>query len=233
MIVVDRFVHAADHCSYLADRPSRTAYEYVAELSPEEYERRMNEGWRKFGRLLFRPICGACRACVPIRVPVARFEPDRGQRRVLRRNADLAVDAGPPGLDEEHLDLYHRYHAGRTATRGWPAQERSPTDYALTFLDNPLPAVELAVRAGERLVAFAHLDMTPHVVSAIYHVHDPDLAARSLGTFTILQAIAYARAAGRPYLYLGYYVEGCGSMAYKRRFRPCEILQADGSWQPG
>lgn len=231
MLVVDRFVNASETCSYLGDRPSRTAYEYVAELTPEEYERRMNEGWRKFGRLVFKPVCAACQECRPVRVPVAEFTPDRGQRRVLRRNADLTVTAGPPDLDAEHLALYYRYHAARSEAKGWPEQAPSAEEYALTFLDNPLPAIELQVRRGETLVAFVHLDMTPNVISAIYHVHAPELAERSLGTFSILQTLDYARAAGRAYVYLGYYVAGCGSMAYKARFKPCEFLSPQGEWR--
>src|SRR3712207_3801905 len=69
MIVLESFTTGPEECMYLPDRQARLEYEFVARLSPEEYERRMNEGWRKFGHLLFHPVCGACRECRPIRVP--------------------------------------------------------------------------------------------------------------------------------------------------------------------
>src|SRR3712207_9042668 len=37
-----------------------------------------------------------------------------------------------------------------------------------------------------------------------------------------------ARRTGIPYYYLGYWVEGCGTMHYKNSFRPNEVLHPDG-----
>jgi arginine-tRNA-protein transferase len=40
----------------------------------------------------------------------------------------------------------------------------------------------------------------------------------------VLQEIEFCRAHGLPYLYLGYWVAGCASMAYKSQYRPHELL---------
>jgi arginyl-tRNA--protein-N-Asp/Glu arginylyltransferase len=48
----------------------------------------------------------------------------------------------------------------------------------------------------------------------------------------VLAIIAAARERRLPYVYLGYYVEGCASLEYKARFRPNEVLQSDGIWRP-
>jgi arginine-tRNA-protein transferase len=53
---------------------------------------------------------------------------------------------------------------------------------------------------------------------------------RSLGTFMILDHFARARAAGLPYVYLGYWVSGSRKMAYKVRFEPQEHLGPKG-WE--
>jgi leucyl-tRNA---protein transferase len=34
------------------------------------------------------------------------------------------------------------------------------------------------------------------------------------------------------HVYLGYYVEGCGSLEYKARFQPNEVPGPDGEWVP-
>ena len=39
-----------------------------------------------------------------------------------------------------------------------------------------------------------------------------------------------ARAWGLPHVYLGYYVAGCGSLEYKARFRPNEVMEPNGKW---
>ena len=68
-------------------------------------------------------------------------------------------------------------------------------------------------------------------LSAIYFFHDPDLRARSLGTWNVLCLIDRCRQLGLPHLYLGFYVRGCRSLEYKARFTPNEVLDwASGEW---
>ena len=55
-----------------------------------------------------------------------------------------------------------------------------------------------------------------------------DSTRRGLGTFIILDHIVRARRAGLPYVYLGYWIEGCERMSYKTRFRPIERLTTRG-----
>ena len=88
---------APSRCGYLPDRPWRLEYRIAAELAAAEYAELLLLGWRHFGRALFRPRCPGCSACTPIRVDVARFRPDRSQRRAGARNAgDLALSIAEP-----------------------------------------------------------------------------------------------------------------------------------------
>jgi arginine-tRNA-protein transferase len=230
MIVAYRYTEEPDVCHYLPDRQASLEYELVLQISPEEYEARMNAGWRKFGAFLFHPVCDACAECRPIRILVDRFEPDRSQRRALKSNADLTLRFAQPTVDATRMALWHRYHAGQAALKGWPSRNTTPKDYALNFVRNPVPAVEITIYDGETLLAVVLTEVTPNVVSGIYHYHDPDCRERGLGTFAMLQTLELARQLGKPYAYFGYYVAGCGSMNYKARFRPCQILGADGIW---
>ena len=225
-----RFV--SDHpCEYLPGRMATLNYEYMLQLTPEQYEDRMNDGCRKFGRLIFRPSCAGCEECRPVRVAVNHFLLNRSQRRALQRNHDLEVRYAAPTLDPARLDLYTRYHAFQSREKGWPVKDSDPRQYGFTFLDSPIPSIEISVWNGSKLCADVLNDVTPNVVSAIYHYYDPELANRSLGTFVILQAITAARKLRKTWLYLGFYVEGCASMSYKAHYRPCQILGADGVWR--
>ncbi|MBV9948325.1 MAG: arginyltransferase, partial [Myxococcales bacterium] len=78
--------------------------------------------------------------------------------------------------------------------------------------------------AGGRIVGVGLFDETPSALSAAFFFHDPDYAQFSLGTANVLALFEEARASGRQYVYLGYRVEGCASLAYKSRFRPHELL---------
>ena len=231
MISLQKFIHGPSRCAYLQEPESTTEYELVARLTAQEYEERMNAGWRKFGPLLFRPICAMCSECRPIRVPVQRFALDRSQKRSLVRNADLRVELGRPILDDQRLQLFRDYHASQAERKGWPNEPASAKEYAFQFVRNPIEAVELSVWEGERLTAVVINDVTPNTLSAVYHFYDPQSPARGLGTFAILKTIELARQLSKPYCYLGYFVAGSASMAYKAKFRPAEIMGLDGVWR--
>jgi len=85
-------------------------------------------------------------------------------------------------------------------------------------------AGELGQVLGHRgpLLAVAVTDVTPQGLSAVYTFFDPDQAHRGLGTFAILQQIAWAQREQLPHLYLGYWIRDHRKMDYKRRFRPLE-----------
>lgn len=233
MLTLHQVVVPADPCPYLPQETARTEYTLVGALDPSEYEALMDRGYRKFGAILFRPVCRSCRECRPLRIPIARFRPDRSQRRAQRRNEDLEVRVAAPTVDEQRLDLYHRYHAARSEVRGWPEQQRHKDEYEATFLANVLPAVEVTLWEGRTLLAVLLTELTPRTVSGIYHYYEPDLPQRSLGTTCMLQTIELGRRLGKQWAYFGYLVRGCPSMAYKARFRPHEILDVDGVWRPG
>jgi arginine-tRNA-protein transferase len=220
-------------CGYLPDRDWRLEYRLAFDLSAEEYAGWMLKGWRHFGRTLFRPRCRGCDACRPIRVDVAKFRPDRSQRRAWKANAgEVRLEVVEPAAEPLQLDLYRRYHAHQTEAKQWPARDdESPDDYADSFVNNPFATREWRYWLGETLIGLGYVDPLPVGPSAITFFHDPEHRARSLGTFNVLALIDHARSLGQPHIYLGYYVADCPSMAYKARFAPNQLLFPDGTWR--
>jgi arginyl-tRNA--protein-N-Asp/Glu arginylyltransferase len=227
------FTAPSSTCSYLPDLVSTMRYEYVAQMTAAEYEQRLLQGWRRFGISLFTTACQDCRRCLSLRIPVEQFKPDRSQKRAWKANEDIRIEIGRPQVDDEHLELYDRFHEHHADSRGWRFQgPKEESDYAETFLINPFPTEEWRYYLGEKLIGVGYVDALPKSLSAIYFYYDPDEMGRSLGTLNVLKIIESARLRGIPHLYLGYYVEGCRSLEYKGRFRPNEVLQADGTWKP-
>ncbi len=179
---------------------------------------------------MFRPVCPDCRECRSLRIDVAAFQPDRSQRRAWRAGAHLEVRVAPPSADSARLDLYHRYHAAREADRGWPATSRSVEEYAFDFVENELPAREISLWEAGKLVAVVLTELASESVSGIYHYYEPEHAL-PLGTIGMLHTLELARRLGRAWAYFGYYVAACPSLAYKARFRPCELLGDTARWQ--
>ena len=222
------FLAPLEPCEYLAGRLSQLRYEVNDELRPQDYMQRLRNGWRRFGPIVFRPECPSCRMCQSIRVPVQSFRPNQSQRRTWKKNAgEVTIRVASPSASPEKLDLLARFHQHGHATKGWPAASPDLN----VFLDNPFQTEEWTYYLGETLVAVSYVDTLPEGLSAIYCFHDSD-HRRSLGTLNILQMIEVAKQRGLPHVYLGYYVDGCRSLEYKRRFRPNEVLGADGSWSP-
>ncbi|HEV3262777.1 MAG TPA: arginyltransferase [Gemmataceae bacterium] len=226
------YVAPPSQCGYLPDQTWRLEYELVGGLTREDYLRRMLHGWRRFGDTLFRPRCRACHACRSLRVVVDRFRPDRGQRRVHRANQGMVhVRVAAPSVSAAKLDLYDRYHAYQSLTKGWPFHSVKDThSYRQSFVDNPFPTQEWCYYLDDRLVGVGYVDDLPGALSAIYFFYDPDLRQRSLGTWNVLNLLEHAAARRVPHLYLGYYVADCPSMAYKARFVPNQLLDSHGAW---
>lgn len=228
------FTVSPSPCSYLPGQLCQMHYEIVSDIEPEEYQRRLQQGWRRFGHSLFHPACENCRECKSVRVPTASFQPDRSQRRTWSANArDLRLIIGEPAVSRAKLDLYDRFHVHQSETKGW--REHRPKDavnYFESFVANPFATEEWCYYIGERLVGVGYVDRLPAGLSAIYFFYDPAECSRSLGTFNVLSAIQNARDSRLPYVYLGYYVAGCRSLEYKGRFRPNEVLGPAGMWVP-
>ncbi len=215
-------------CSYLAGRRARSLL-----LDPREpraalaYPRLAALGFRRSGRLIYRPHCEGCAECRAVRVPVARFRARRSQRRCLRGNRDLVVGERPLEFDPAHFSLYRRYLAARHPGAGM--DDPSVRDYT-EFLLAPWPGARLLeFRLAGEPVAVAVVDRVADGLSAVYTFYEPRLARRGLGIYAVLEQIARARREGLAYLYLGYWIEGSAKMRYKRTFRPLEVLRG-GRW---
>jgi arginine-tRNA-protein transferase len=232
METIFRFIAPPSRCGYLPDQLWRLEYEQVGELTPAEYMERLEHGWRRFGEMLFRPQCPACSECRSLRVVAERFRPDRSQKRNRKANEGVVeLRIGKPSVTPAKLELFDRYHAFQSEVKGWPWHEpKDAADYAHSFLDNPFPTEEWCYFIGNRLVGVGYVDNLPGGLSAIYFYHDPAERQRGLGTWNILCLIEQARRSRLPHVYLGYYVEGCRSMAYKGKFGPNQVLGDNGAW---
>lgn len=221
---------AQHRCSYLEGRMARSVFvDPAVTLDAARYGTLLDLGFRRSGTYVYRPACMACQECRPARVPVARFTPDRSQRRCIRRNADLQCRIEPE-LGPEHYALYRCYLHARHPDGGMDPDDPGAFH---SFLSSNWEGTEiLAVRdPSGRLLAGAVMDRVPQGLSAVYTYFDPAERTRSLGTFAVLREIERARALGLTYLYLGYWVPQSPKMAYKRNFQPLEILTAAG-WGP-
>jgi len=217
-------------CPYL---PSETAHLPLRlpmrRLKPAEFARRLAEGDRRQGLLLYRPKCPRCAACEAIRLDVAEFTANATQRRVLRGgDAQLRMLIGRPSVTEEKVALYNRHKMERGLTTGDGLIDVE--GYEQFLAESCTDTIEIRYVLNGLLVGVAIADRAADALSAVYCFYDPSFARMSLGTYSVLKQIGLCRQWGLRYLYLGLYVAGNRAMAYKARYLPHERL-IDGAWQ--
>ncbi len=222
------YLSTSHDCPYL---PGRVASSLVVDPDLPIDAARLSfftaQGFRRSGDIIYRPHCAACRECVSVRVPVAEFRPNRTQRRIQRRNADLRIKPVSAEFKDAHFDLYLRYQHARHPDSDMC--DPDPDKYHQFLISDRYQSVFYEMYAGVELLAVAVSDELDDGMSAVYTFFAPEAEKRSLGTYAVLWQIDNARLRHLPWVYLGYWIRDCGKMAYKTSFRPIEGFR-HGEW---
>jgi arginyl-tRNA--protein-N-Asp/Glu arginylyltransferase len=84
-------------------------------------------------------------------------------------------------------------------------------------------------RLDGKLVMVAVIDILPKCISSVYVYYDPDYEFLSLGVYSAIAEIFYAKLISKVlpdlhYYYLGFYIHNIQKMKYKAQYEPSELL---------
>ncbi|MGL5046895.1 MAG: arginyltransferase [Shewanella sp.] len=212
-------------CSYLDGQQEQLLVIQEETLDPILFERLLAVGFRRSGNAIYKPRCPRCSACQPIRVPAHEFVPSKRQKRTLAKNHDLTWRMTSEQTPQQYT-LYEHYIRERHFDG--PMFPPSEDQYNHFLFCDWLPPTFIEVYDGDKLLAVAVTDSLPNSLSAIYSYFDPDEEHRSLGALLILIQCRLAKLMGKEFVYLGYQIDENRKMAYKRLYRPYQILTPTG-----
>lgn len=215
-------------CPYLPGKVERKLFTRLLGAHSAEVNSTLSRaGFRRSHDIVYRPVCPNCQACVPVRIPVAAFQPSRSQKRVARLNTDLAFAEAPAAATSEQYRLFSLYQNSRHGESDMARMAMA--DFAAMIDEGRADTSLFEARDAQgRLIACMLTDRLTDGYSAVYSFYDAREDRRSLGTCMILGLLERARADGLPYVYLGYWIAQSRKMSYKAKFRPLEALGRDG-----
>ncbi len=230
------YVTAPQACPYLPGRLERKLFTHLTHDKPTALiDNLLKGGFRRSQNIAYMPYCEGCQACVSVRVLVDEFQLNKSFRRVLDGNQDLVARRLQATPTSEQYSLFRSYIDARHADGGMA--DMTVLDYAMMVEDSIIDTFVTEYRVkpdpeakgtDKRLMGVALCDRLSDGISMVYSFYDPLAVSRSLGTYMILEHMAYARQIGVPYLYLGYWIQGSQKMSYKKRFQPQEMLTGSG-----
>jgi arginine-tRNA-protein transferase len=215
-----------DKCSYLQDKTQFTHYKVIENCSSKECQELIERGYRRFGKMYFRPICASCQECQSIKIDAQNYKFSKSARRILKKAKDIKSYLQTPTMSQAHIDLFAKYHLYMKEKKSWTYHETTPEHYYQSFVDGhgDFGYEVLYFYEGE-LIGVDLIDILEDGISSIYFYYDPDFASYSLGKLSLYNQIKYAINSQKKWVYLGYYVEQCPSLSYKAEYKPYLTLE--------
>lgn len=250
------YVTTGYSCGYL---PNKLAQSLIAApqhlVNAEVYSSLIQQGFRRSGKFSYRPHCEHCQECVPVRIVIDAFTPNRSQKRAFKQHQNLEVTIVPVDFYEEHYALYAAYQQNRhpdetkleANAQKNDVVESDVEQYRSFLCQSNVESVLVEFREGNTLKMVSVIDIVRDGISAVYTFYDtsdtkaccdnpikPDsydrpLKRASYGTYNVMWQTNWAKSLGLPYLYLGYWIKDSQKMAYKQNYKPLEKL-LHGEW---
>ncbi len=215
-----------DKCSYLNELEQTTHYKIIDKCDNTYCQELIERGFRRFGKMYFRPVCEPCNECKSIKIDVKNFNFSKSQRRILNKAKNIKTLIRHPSLTNEHLQLFEKYHMHMKNKKGWEHKRTSPEHYYGSFVDGYNDfGYEVLYFYDDKLIGVDLIDILQDGISSIYFYYDPDFANYSLGKLSLYKQIEFAKKTYKKWIYLGYYVKDCSSLNYKSHYKPYLTLE--------
>ncbi|MCC6410624.1 MAG: arginine-tRNA-protein transferase [Saprospiraceae bacterium] len=201
-------------------------------LHPMVFDRFCEDGWCYWADLMFRRNFWEWRGqpcrVVLLRINLKEFTFSKSQRKNIRRNSDLRLLHRPLQISRQHEQLFEKH--ARRFEHNRPSSIYgffSPWSHIM-----PCYGMEFDVFKGNKLLASSFFHLGQRSMAGNYCIHHPEESARSLGTYTMLLELQYAKQLGKDYYYPGFVYDLPSEFDYKLSFNALEYFDWWGNWYP-
>ena len=205
----------------------------MTSLTIEDFDNLFRSGFRMLGYKYLRHQrsykYGMQVNAIPLRINLAQFTLSKSQRIILRRNQDLIVKTRVPKTTIKEKKVFKKHFQ-----RVEPYGNSELTNFIPPIGCPPFGLKFRVYKPTKENIATSFIHWGKEAVSATYCIYDPDESnGRSVGIFTMLLELEYARKMGAKYYYHGYAFDIPSSLDYKFNFNGLEYFDWETlSWLP-
>ena len=200
-------------------------------LSPARYDAYLASGWFRGSVMLYKMdlLCieRDVYSVVNIRLSLPEHVFKTRHRKLLRRNdGQFTTVFGKAHPNAEKEALYHQH---KSRFKGFV--HSSLRDYLTQGHPNTVfDTHELCVYDHDKLVAVSFFDLGQTALASLIGLYDPDYQSMSLGTYTMLKEITYARELGLRWYYPGYVLDRPSTFNYKLALGNFQYYNENKRW---
>ncbi len=201
----------------------------LSQVSPKQLDMLWEEGWRHFGTHFYRYNCALYQEelciVVPVRIELEGYKHNKRFKKILAKNKHFKTTIEVVVLTEEHHALFDKHKQKFTHTipediyvflSRQPDKIPNPV-YQVNIYDTTKIDTKKSTENG-KLIASSFFDIGNEAISSVYGMYDLDYHNNSLGIYTMLMEIEYAKEAQKKYYYHGYSYDLPSMYDYKKRF---------------
>ncbi|MEK9771296.1 MAG: arginyltransferase [Nitrosomonadales bacterium] len=224
------YLTAEYDCGYLKHHRSQSlVVAHPEKLEKNEVSNLISNGFRRSGIHIYKPDCKSCNKCIPIRVDVTNFRPNRTQKRIIKRYQYLDISLDQLEFSDEDFLLYDQYQKIKH-NEFTDSDKNNRNDYINYLLTSNTETKKITFKHQSKLKIITILDIFDNSISAVYTFYDVKSNQESYGTYSILWLIEWAKKNKIKHIYLGYWINESVKMRYKTNFKPFELL-INNQWQ--
>ena len=113
------YVTAPQKCPYIKGKTERKLFTALYGRNSVDINDELSlQGFRRSQKVLYRPLCSNCSACLSIRVKVNDFNFSRSQKRVINKNKLLERIEKKPEATDKQYEVFKKYLSHRHLNGG-------------------------------------------------------------------------------------------------------------------